>query len=615
MPFVRAFLQNKRMPQESKHLTTKILSDPDSLVREFVKPGMYLHLATTMSRPNALIYSLSRVFEGTNPEFTISVAGIHSSAHCLALSGIVKKMITGFAGDNYPKPSPNSLYKDLMRGKPFELELWSLLTLVQRLMAGAMKLPGFVSNSLVGSDLITDKLGKTAFLYHKPTEGNPYGEAASPHLDSESRGTKEKDMVVLLPLCPDITLVHGVVADEDGNIVLSQPGGEGAWGALAATKGVIATVEKIVPRGTVPPELVHIPSSKVLGIAPARFGAHPQSLRVQDFPEIPAFEGVESYLDDYEFQMEANKAVSIPAKAEKWHKENVMLSGGHEEYLDLIGEVRLRRLKMTPPEHSLSSPENPKTVNDSEQMIILAARAIIEKVKTKGYKTILAGIGAAHMAAWTAAKLLEKEGIHINIVAELGFYGMKPFAGDVFLFSQLHTEHCSMLSDIVSILGTIVPDDCLGVIGAAEVDWFGNINSVLDGKGNFLVGSGGANDIVSTADTIVVAKANRFRFVRKVKHITSPGDRVVEAVCQFGRFQRASFSDHPFELSSWLAPASDEEMESEEAVLRYTLWLPPDEELPITQEPAVNSDELTALRELDPERIYTEQFMVYTRLP
>ncbi|TGK04999.1 3-oxoacid CoA-transferase [Leptospira semungkisensis] len=603
------------MPQESvQREPTKILSDPDSLIREFVRPGMYLHLATTMSRPNALIYSLCRIFQGAKPDFTISVAGIHSSAHCLALSGIVKKIITGFAGDNYPKPSPNGLYKDLLRGKPFELELWSLLSLTQRLIAGAMRLPGFISNSLVGSDLITDKLGKTAFLYHKPTEGQAFGEAAAPHLTSESRGTREKDMVLLLPLNPDITLVHGIVADEDGNVVLCPPAGEGSWGALAASKGVIATVEKIVPRGTIPPELVNIPGVRVLGIAPARYGAHPQSLRVHSLPDLPAFEGVESYMDDYEFQTEANESAGVPSRAEKWYKENVMLSS-HDEYLELIGDVRLRRLKMTPPEHVLSSPEDPKTVNDSEQTIILTARAIIERVKEKSYKTVLAGIGAAHMAAWTAAKLLEKEGIHIKVISELGFYGMKPFAGDVFLFSQLHTHSCSMLSDVVSILGTVVPDDCLGVIGAAEVDWFGNINSVLDGKGNFLVGSGGANDIVSTADTIVVAKANRYRFVRKVKFITSPGDRVVEAVCQFGRFKRKSFSDHPFELSSWIAPASDDEMEAEEAVLRYTLWLPPDEELPIDQEPPITSEELTALRELDPERIYTEQFMVYTRLP
>ncbi|PJZ69660.1 3-oxoacid CoA-transferase [Leptospira perolatii] len=604
------------MLRESFHPEpTKILPDPDSLVRKFVRPGMYLHLANTMSRPNALIYALARVFGGTKPDFTISVAGLHSSAHALALSQIVKKVITGFAGDNYPKPGPNSLYQDLLMGKPFELELWSLLTLIQRLMAGAMRLPGIITNSLIGSDLIADKLGKSAFLYNKPLSGNPFGPAPEPHLSTENKGSRNKDIVFLLPLNPEITLVHGVVADEDGNIVLCPPSGEGPWGALAAQKGVIATVEKIVPRGALPPELVVIPGGKVLGITVAKFGAHPQSLRVHGLQDLPAFEGVETYMDDYEFQKEANQSAGIPAKADRWYKEFVSLAGGHSEYLEQLGSVRLRRLTMTPPEHNLRVPEDPKTVNDSEQMIILAARAIMEKIKTHSYKTILAGIGAAHMAAWTASKLLEKDGIKISVVSELGFYGMKPFRGDVFLFSQLHTKECSMLSDVPSILGTIVPDECLGVIGAAEVDWFGNINSVIDSNGKFLVGSGGANDIVSTSNTIVVAKANRHRFVRNVKHVTSPGERVVEAVCQFGRFKRQEFSNHPFELASWIPPSSDEEMETWEAVRRYTQWLPPDEDIPTPAEPPITVSELTILRELDPERIYTEQFMVYTHLP
>lgn len=135
------------------------------MIRETVQPKMYLHLSATMSRPNALIYSLARCFQNSNPEFVISMAGIHSSAHALTISKVVKKMITGFAGDNYPKPAPNSLYSNLLEGKPFELELWSLLSIVQRLMAGAMRLPGFITNSLLGSDLILDKLGKTAFYF------------------------------------------------------------------------------------------------------------------------------------------------------------------------------------------------------------------------------------------------------------------------------------------------------------------------------------------------------------------------------------------------------------------------------------------------------------------
>lgn len=593
---------------------TKIFANPDEMIREIVRPGAYLHLSATMSRPNALIYSLARRFQFTNPEFTISMAGIHSSAHALTISKIVKKMITGFAGDNYPKPSPNSLYSNLFEGKPFELELWSLLSIVQRLMAGAMRLPGFVTNSLLGSDLILDKLGKTAFLFP-----DPQSTSAAAHTNGsyppDYRGKKGSDLAYILPLNPDYTLLHAVIGDEEGNLVLCPPSGEGNWGALAAKQGVIATVERIVPKGSIPSELVSIPGNRVVALSVAEFGAHPQSLRVHNLPGVKAFEGLSTYLDDYEFQIEANEAANVPSKAEKWYADFVNLPGGHSEYLEKLGSVRLRRLKDVPAENKAQKQEDPKTVNDSEQMIILAARAIREYVKEKGYKTILAGIGAAHISAWTAAHFLEKEGINVSVITELGFFSMKPHTGDVFLFSQLHTKDCSMLSDIANILGTVVPDHCLGVLGAAEVDWFGNINSSMTSKGKFLVGSGGANDIAANADCIVVAKANRGRFVKKVHHITSVGDRVMEAICQFGRFKRAPNTDHVFEFSHWIAPPSDEEMEPEEAVLRFTSWLPPDEDVPLQNETPVTAEELTVLRELDPEKIYIEQFMVYTRLP
>jgi 3-oxoacid CoA-transferase subunit A len=592
----------------------KIYSNIDTMIKENTLPQQHIHLCATMSRPNALIYSLARVYYETNPEFTISVAGVHSSAHALTLSGIVKKMITGFLGDNYPKPAPNPLYANLFDGKPFELELWSLLTLIQRLMAAAMKLPGFITRSLVGSDLATDKIGK--YLYLLPNFSDfPQGsfDTLKHEILRAQRHSRIQQMAFVLPLCPDISFVHGVLGDEDGNILLCPPAGEGPWGALAAQKGVIATVEKIVPVGKIPRELVSIPGYKVMALAEAPYGAHPQSLRVHSLSEIEAL-GVKTYIDDYEFQVEANRASAIPNLAKKWMEDFVLIDG-HETYLKAIGKTKLKRLHTKPPEINNFKNEDPSTVNDTEQMIILAARAIIEHVERHGYKTILAGIGVAHIAAWTAQRLLEKKGIAINVITELGFYSMKPHVGDVFLFSQLHADKSKALTDILSVLGTMVPDQCLGVIGAAEIDWYGNVNSTRTGKGKFMVGSGGANDIAAMTECIVVAKANRIRFVREVNFITSIGDRVIEAICQFGRFRRVANSDQIFEFTNWLTPPSEDEIDPFEAVLKYTNWLPPDEFLLLKQENPITSEELSILRELDPEKVYIEQFAVYTKLP
>ncbi len=65
-------------------------------------------------------------------------------------------------------------------------------------------------------------------------------------------------------------------------------------------------------------------------------------------------------------------------------------------------------------------------------------------------------------------------------------------------------------------------------IGAAQIDKFGNVNTTvigsLDAPKVRLPGSGGANDLISSATkTIVVTLHEKRRFVEKVDFITSPG--------------------------------------------------------------------------------------------
>jgi 3-oxoacid CoA-transferase subunit A len=565
-------------------------NDGDSLIKRFLKKEMYIHIAATMSRPNALIYSIARVFNETNPDFTISISGMHSSAHALTIAKVVKKLITGFAGDNYPRPVPNRMYSNILNKDPYEVELWSLLSLVQRLMAGALKLPGFFTNSLIGSDMMNDKLGKSLFEIDDPL--NP-----------------GKKLAMVTPLNPDITIVHGVCADKLGNIMMPSPSGEGIWGALAAKQGVIASVERIVPAGAIPPELIHIPGARVLGLCEIPFGAHPQSLRVQKsmLTNVRGLNDLKTYRDDYEFIMEANSVGESLLQAEVWFLFWVNLNGGYESYMELLGEDRLEMLTEQPDFGKIANKrgvileQDPVDCNDTEQLIILTARSIVELVKKNKYKTILAGIGAAHMAAWTAAYFLEEEDIYIKVVSELGFYGVTPYLGDVFLFSQLHTNTTEQLSDVTQILGTLVPRECLGVLGSAEVDEFANLNSTMLGKNKFIVGSGGANDIASTADCIVVAKALKSRFVKKVQFITSPGKNVKRIVCQFGAFSRDD-KDNTFFLSHYKPPVSDPDISAKEAIKNYTSW-DALEDHPKLEEP-ITPEELGVLRKLDPQKIF-----------
>lgn len=558
-------------------MTPVIASDVEELVGRFVRPGEHLHLAATQARPNALAYALCRVF-GRQGDFTISTTAIHSSAHALALSGCARRVIAGFVGDTFPSPRPNPLYQRLAEGEPFTFEAWSLLSYTQRLLAGAMGVPYAVTGSLAGTDLAEGK-GDQLWQTEDPTRpGQPVTLASA--------------------LRPDLTLVHGACADEAGNIVMFPPLGEGPWAAYAAKRGVIASVERIIPAEELRElsDRVLIPGQRVLGLCEAPLGAHPQSLRAVGVP------GVESYLDDYAFMEHIVQQCQEDSRGHGWYQEWVLDVGSHAGYVS--------KLRERPTAVAARRPVEP-TATRQERLIVLAARAVAEQVRTGGYDTLLAGIGSSHMAAWLAAELLRREGHEVKVAAELGAYGFSPQDGDVFLFSLRHAAHSEALSGVVEILGGMVSANprALGVLAAAEIDETGTINTSRTADGRWLTGSGGANDIASSADCVVIATASPRRFVREVSYRTSPGDRVREVVSQFGRFERQGEGE-PFRLTSWLPDAAQEvpddpvliDQAARVEIGERTSWRAAADDVLVEKQ--VTDEELSLLREFDPEGRY-----------
>jgi acyl CoA:acetate/3-ketoacid CoA transferase beta subunit len=277
--------------------------------------------------------------------------------------------------------------------------------------------------------------------------------------------------------------------------------------------------------------------------------------------------------------------------------------GSHAGYVKRLHDRR--RPRPTTPR----SPDEP--ASGQERLIVLAARAIADRVRTGGYDTLLAGIGSSHMAAWLAAESLRQTGHDVKVVAELGAYGFTPEVGDVFLFSLRHADRSEALSSVPEILGGMVAANprALGVLAAAEIDQHGTINTSRAGNGRWLTGSGGANDIASSADCVVIATASRRRFVSEVSYRTSPGDRVHEVISQFGRFRRDS-PGGAFRLSTWLPADGDEipvdqqgiEASALEQVEQLTSW--PAVVGDVTVEPPPAPDELALLRAFDPEGHY-----------
>ncbi|WP_091808214.1 CoA-transferase [Prauserella marina] len=537
-------------------VTPVVHPSPEDLCRGHLRDGMRVHVASTMSRPNALVLAMARVFRGV-ATFEISSNAFHGNMHALTMAGIVRHAITCFAGDTYPSSQPNPLYSGLPGGDPFPVEEWSLLSLLQRLIAGATGSPFAVTTSLVGSDL-------------------------NRNLPLVERGGRR---AVLVPaLRPDITLVHATCADRLGNLYLNGPGGEGWWGAMAARDGVLATVEKIVD--TPPLEGRSIPADRVLGIAVRAFGAHPQGLPA--WPECH-FDG---YQDDYEYLAELARSCRTAEERAAWvHDKLVAAPERHD------GETG----GSSTPAPSVVAAGAPSW---REKHIVLAARAIVDRVLETGYGTILAGIGTAHVAAWLAAERLGAVGERVQVHAELGLIDMRPAAGDVFLFSQRHVARCRTYGDSLDVLGALVSGGsgkALAVLSAGEIDAEGRINSSRTADGGYFVGSGGANDFASHLETLVVAPASPRRLVPNVSFTTCPGDNVRTVVTQYGRLGRQDPSES-FRLHTWLPPDDTPDADPVATMRSRTRWPVPDSR-PEPEKP-VTDDELAALRKLDPEGVY-----------
>ena len=75
------------------------------------------------------------------------------------------------------------------------------------------------------------------------------------------------------------------------------------------------------------------------------------------------------------------------------------------------------------------------------------------------------------------------------------------------------------------------------MLGAAQMDKYGNINSTRTESGYF-IGSGGANDAANASDVFIVTKQSRHRFVNKVSYITCPGRNVRTVISNMGVFEK-----------------------------------------------------------------------------
>lgn len=522
--FDRSFVRN--LFKEPAGYRDRKIMPLEAAIRAHIEPGMTLHFAYSEGRPMAASNALVRVFAGQDPGFTLISSGLVSNQAALVTEKIIRKLIVSFVGENYPTPTPNRIFQDAINSGAIEIENNSLLVLSQRLAAGAYGFPFALTRSWKDSSL---------------AENESYRVVEDPFGSGEKVGA-------VSALVPDVTVVHGLAGDDQGNILLSPPFGEGELAAFAARKGVIATVERIVPHDVIRhnAHLMKIPAFRVLSISEVPFGCHPYAIYNPTTEDIPA------YVEDYDAFQEIRAASRSAATFQGWVKDWVLGVSSHDDYLAKLGAERLNLLRGKAvgdawlDDVTAADAERLSRVegwDSREMMVIAAARAVEAKVRDEGRLIVEAGVGLANLAAWLAVlKLQQEDGIPAELVAEIGLYGYLPKGGEPFIFSNRNLPTCKSMTGVEAILGLYVAgrhNNCIAIIGAGQIDQHGNINSTRTADGKYLLGSGGANDITSAAaDTIAVTQQSRGRLVAELPYITSPGHAVSTLVTDLGVYRK-----------------------------------------------------------------------------
>ena len=480
-----------------------------------VRAGDSLHIVTNHSRWTAAARHLVRHWWGQDPGFTLVMLSLSSLGALFFRGGLVDKVVTGYSGDVFPSFSPNPNFSDAYLSGRVEVEHWSFLTFLQRLEAAARGLPAVTTGSLAGSSM-ADNPGYAEL-------DSPFGKVG-----------------LLEAYAPDIALLHAPVADRQGNLAFQPPGLEGVWGALAARRGVVATVDRVVDDIRPWSHLVQVPAHRVLAVAETPMGAHPGGLFARDLP-------VDAYGEDLEFWSDA-RAASHGDGYDAWIEEWVLGPATQEAYLERLGTARIDRLRRRASadswraDEALHPPDLEAEPVPWEIAAVHGARYLADRVMALGADAVLAGAGVANLAAWLAVDLAHAQGSSVVLAAELGLWGYRPTPADPFIFNHRSFPTATMLSDAESVLGGLVSGPgttLLACLGAAQIDRHGNINSTVVGDAVFLVGSGGGNDVASTADEVVVMSTlTRRRAVADVPYVTSPGHRVRAFVTDLGLFER-----------------------------------------------------------------------------
>jgi acyl CoA:acetate/3-ketoacid CoA transferase alpha subunit/acyl CoA:acetate/3-ketoacid CoA transferase beta subunit len=569
-------------------------TDLREAIERHVRPGMRLNPVSLQARPVAALHELIRVFGGGDPGFEFISSSLSGNYLQLVGAGLLRKAITSFAGEGYPTPGPSPVTARALAEGSLELENWSMLTISQRLLAGAMGVPFFPTRSLAGSDMAREL-----------AESGGYAEVPDPFsTDGSSQG-------VIRAYVPDIAFVHAWAADPAGNAICFPPYQENIYGALAAAEGVILTVHHIVESEFVRAHahLVRVPAEKVIAVCEVPYGSHPYGNYASGIPTL------QPYANDYPFMMEHRAAQDSEAQYREWLEEWIFEPGSAAGYRTKLGAERLDALEYLAGaetwreelEHTAELLDAAGAPSPVEEMIVQAARLICERVALAEHDLVLSGVGQAALAAWLASHLARDQGLEFALAAETGMYGHDPRPADPFLVNFRNMPTTTQLSDVFETLGLHAcgaGNRCLTTLGAGQLDRYGNVNSSWNADGRFIVGSGGGNDLANaSAELMIVAAQRKTTFRDEVDFVTSPGDRVQTVVSTHGTFHKRRGSGEELVLTGVFESAGASAAEVIEQIRARCGW-PLQVAESVVLLPRATEQEIAMLRLFDPTRAF-----------
>lgn len=157
-----------------------------------------------------------------------------------------------------------------------------------------------------------------------------------------------------------------------------------------------------------------------------------------------------------------------------------------------------------------------------ELLAVTTARLLEDK------KTVFVGIGLP-MAAALLAQLTKSPKLSLifegGIIAPQLKRGKMPLSTNEIRAGRRALAYCSITDMFLYQQRGFID---YGLLGAAQIDRFGNINTTVIGDFQKpkvrLPGSGGANDIASCASRVIITVTHeKRRFVERVDFVTSPG--------------------------------------------------------------------------------------------